>query len=309
MYGMSCRPAIRVCCTLLASNCLALAPPVNLTVRDLTPKFLAFYDAATGEHAGEAKRWELWRKLYGFAAVPPGPEGEAMARKMLDAAWPRYASALRTIREGAAGIQPPPQEILQSVANLLNASVPVKATLVIFVGDFSGNAFTAPGADGPTVAIPVEGSGAALSMTHEFTHVVEAEQAHLSLDWTRSIAHTIFVEGLAMRATEKLHPGLAAKDYVGEYSPDWFARARAKRAAILADIEPHLGDSDSAAVMKYTMGTGGAGIDREAYYAGWIVMGDLLKHGWSFPGLARVSDAEMVKLVGDSLERLKKEPH
>ena len=48
---------------------------------------------------------------------------------------------------------------------------------------------------------------------------------------------------------------------MGEFSPDWFARARAKRAAILADIAPHVADSDSAAVMKYTMGTGGAGID------------------------------------------------
>jgi hypothetical protein len=310
MQGLSRPLAKPACCTLLlALSCLAEAPPVELTIRDLTPKFLAFYDSATKEHADEAKRWELWRESYGFAAVPPGPEGETMARKMLDTAWPRYASALSVIRKGAAGIQPPPQKTLQSVANLLDASVPVKATLVVFVGDFSNNAFTAPGANGPTVAIPVEGLGAALSMTHEFTHVVEAEQAHLSLDWTRSIAHTIFAEGLAMRATEKLHPGLAAKDYVGELSPDWFARARAKRAAILADIAPHLADSDSAAVMKYTMGTGGAGIDREAYYAGWIVIEDLLKHGWSFARLARVSDAEMVKLVGDSLGRLKAEPY
>ena len=110
-----------------------------------------------------------------------------------------------------------------------------------------------------------------------------------------------------MRATERLHPGLAEKDYVGEFSPDWFARARAKRAAILTDIAPHLTDSDPAAVMRYTMGTGGAGIDREAYYAGWIVIEDLLKHGWSFPLLARVSDAEMVKLVGNTLGRLKAE--
>jgi hypothetical protein len=44
--------------------------------------------------------------------------------------------------------------------------------------------------------------------------VVEAEQAHLSLDWQRSIAHTIFAEGLAMRVTQHLHPGLPDKDYV-----------------------------------------------------------------------------------------------
>ncbi len=281
------------------------AVPVNLTIRDLTPKFLAFYNLATKEQADETRRWQLWRQLYGFAAVPPGPGGEAMARKFLDTAWPRYASALNVIRKGAGGIQPPAQEVLQSVAKLLDASVPVKATVVFFVGDFSGNAFTAPGADGPTVAIPVEGVGAALSMTHEFTHVVEAEQAHLSLGWTRSIAHTVFAEGLAMRACEKLHPGLTAKEYVGELSPNWFSRAHDKRAAIFADLAQHLSDSNSAAVLKYTMGTGGAGIDREAYYAGWFVIDDLLTHGWSFPRLARVSDAEMVRLVADSLRRLR----
>jgi len=280
----------------------------TLNVRDLTPKFLAFYQAASKEDASETRRWELWQKMYSFAAVPPGPEGQAMARKMLDAAWPQYAAALPLIRKGPKTIQPPPQQILQSVADLFEVSVPVKATLIVFVGNFDNNAFTAPGVDGPTVAIPIEGKGAALTMTHEFTHVVEAEQANLSLDWQRSIAHTVFAEGLAMRATERLRPGRAAKEYVGEFTPDWFARAGSKKSAILADIEPHLADSSSDAVMKYTMGIGPAGIDREAYYAGWIVIGELLAHGWTFPRLGRVTDSEMPALVSQSITRLQATP-
>lgn len=255
------------------------AQPVSLTVRDITPKFLAFYNTAIREHADEQQRWSIWQKMYGFAAVPPGPEGQAMARKMLDASWPRYQAVLNVIREGANRIQPPPQQALEAVANLLKADVPVKAVLVVFVGDFENNAFTAPTKEGPTVALPVEGSNTDLSMTHEFTHVVEAEEAHLSLDWNRTIAHTIFAEGLAMRATEALHPGLAAKTYVGEVTPNWLARAEAKRALILEDIAPHLAESDSASVMKYTMGNGGVGIEREAYYTGWLVIGDLLRRG------------------------------
>ena len=279
--------------------------PVTLTVRDLTSKFLAFYQTATSEHAGEARRWELWQTMYGFAAVPPTPEGEAMARQILDEAWPRYAGALETIGKGAGGIEPPPREVLAAVAKLLEADVPVRAELLLFVGGFDNNAFTSPGKDGPVVALPVEGKGAGLVMTHEFTHVVEAEQAGLSLDWKRSVAHTIFAEGLAMRAVERLHPGLAAREYVGEFTPDWYARAEAKRAAIFADIALHLAESDSDAVMRYTMGKGGAGIEREAYYTGWVVMGDLLAHGWTFGRLARVPDAEMVGVVGESLGRLR----
>jgi hypothetical protein len=230
-----------------------------------------------------------------------------MARKMLDEAWPKYAGALPVIQRGAAGISPEPRETLKAVAKLLSADKPIHAKLVVFVGDFDGNAFTAPGPGQPSVpsvAVSVEGADKGLVMTHEFTHVVQAEQAGLSLDWQRTIAHTIFAEGLAMRATQRLHPGLAAKAYVGEFTPDWMARAELKRAEILADIAPHLGEDSSDAVMKYTMGVGGAAIDREAYYAGWLVIGEMLENGWTFPRLARVPDADMVRLVAASLARL-----
>ncbi len=106
-----------------------------------------------------------------------------------------------------------------------------------------------------------------------------------------------------MRATEKLYPGLAAKDYVGETSSGWFQKAEGREQQIVRDVEPHLSASDSDSVMRYTMGVGGAGIDREAYYLGWIVIGDLLTHGWDFPRLCRVKDDQMVALVQESLHR------
>lgn len=129
-----------------------------LTIQDLRPKFLKFYQAATEQHADEERRFALWKQMYGFAAVPPTPEGDQMARKILDDAWPRYAGALDTIRAGRAALQPPPAEVLKSVAQLLQADVPIRATLLLFVGGFDNNAFTAPGKDGiPTVAVPVAG--------------------------------------------------------------------------------------------------------------------------------------------------------
>jgi hypothetical protein len=282
-------------------------PPPVLTIEDLTPKFLAFYKEASKEHVDEARRWELWQQLYAFAAVPPTPEGQLMARKILDDAWERYKAALPAIERGNANLQPPPSEILQSVADLLKVDVPIRAKLLLFVGGFDNNAFTAPGGDGiPTVALPVEGIGSALLLIHEFTHVAEAEEAHLSLGWQRSIAHTIFAEGLAMRVTQNIHPGLPDRAYVGEFTPDWFARAQAKQSLILADIAPHIAESNSSAVMRFTMGTGGAGLEREAYYTGWIVIGDLLQHGWTYSRLARVTDDQMPRIVSDSLARVQK---
>ena len=48
------------------------SPAVSpVEVVDLTPRFLAFYDSATVLHADTGERWNLWRSLYHFAAVPP----------------------------------------------------------------------------------------------------------------------------------------------------------------------------------------------------------------------------------------------
>src|SRR5665213_659818 len=84
----------------------AALPPLNLTIKDLTPKFLTFYNEAVKEHASPERRWELWKKDYDFAAVPPTPEGEEMAKKLLNNAWSRYPAVLDRIRKGAAGLTP-----------------------------------------------------------------------------------------------------------------------------------------------------------------------------------------------------------
>jgi hypothetical protein len=219
----------------------AAAQQVTLEVKDITPKFVAFYDAASKPGVDEAERWKLWQTLYGFAAVPPTPEGEKMARTMLDEAWPKFKAEMPLIRRGVAAIDPSPEGTLRQVAKLLQADVPVRVRLIVAVGDFEGNAYTFSDKDGmPTTAVEVEDPKAGQILTHEFTHAVEAEQAGLSLEWKRSIAHTIFVEGLAMRVVQAIHPGLSDADYVGELSPQWFARSMAHREAILKDVYPHL---------------------------------------------------------------------
>ena len=71
----------------------------------LTPKFLKFYDEATREAASPDQRWALWKRDYDFAAVPPTPAGQTMARQMLDRAWPRYPDALDQISPMFVGSQ------------------------------------------------------------------------------------------------------------------------------------------------------------------------------------------------------------
>jgi hypothetical protein len=59
-------------------------------VEDLSPRFLTFYQAAKTLPDAEA-RFRIWQNTYGFAAVPPTPAEQAMARRLVDEAWPRYA--------------------------------------------------------------------------------------------------------------------------------------------------------------------------------------------------------------------------
>src|SRR6185295_18963822 len=64
----------------------------TLDIVERVSKFLAFYAEAAG--ADPDARWALWQKDYGYAAVPPGPDGEKMARAGLDAAWDKYPAQL-----------------------------------------------------------------------------------------------------------------------------------------------------------------------------------------------------------------------
>ena len=119
-----------------------MEPAINLEVVDLTPRFLTFYDAAQATGTDADERWRLWQEHYGFAAVPPTPDGQALARRLLDDAWTAYPDIVGQIRAGAAGLAPAPEPILRSVARILDCRQDVTVRLVVFVGALEGNAFS-----------------------------------------------------------------------------------------------------------------------------------------------------------------------
>jgi hypothetical protein len=283
----------------------ASAPELQLTIKDLTPKFMTFYDAATRLQASPEQRWALWKSDYDFAAVPPTPAGQVMARQMLDQAWPRYPAALDQIRLGAAGLTPDPQTSFRAIADLLKPTEPVKLTLAVYVGAFEENAFTAAQNGEIMVAVPIEATAERrnLRMTHEMTHAVHISMGSFSGAWIRTVGTTVLTEGLAMRVTQRLVPGLPETAYV-EARPGWLAEADSKRIPILKDIQGVLGSNSSDDVLRYTMGKGQTGIEREAYYAGWLVVGYWLEHGMTFAEIARIPEAQMPVRVGAVIQEL-----
>lgn len=269
-------------------------PSVSLTATDLSPKFLAFYDEAVKQHASPDQRWELWKKMYHFAAVPPTAEGEKMARALLDEAWPRYPSVLNRIRGSAGSIVPQAERQLNAVAGLLRPDKPVHINLLIYVGCLEDNAFTV-GRDGEiTTAIPIESSSDTreMLMTHEFTHAVQIAMGSFSGSFQRTIGTIVVTEGLASRVTEKLFPNRPAADSI-EFTSGWLKQTEQHKTEVLKGVRPFLSSDKLEDIGRFTIGPGPAGLEREAYYAGWLVVGDWLSHGETFADIARVPEKQM----------------
>jgi hypothetical protein len=57
-------------------------------------------------------------------------------------------------------------------------------------------------------------------------------------------------------------------------------------------------------VIRFTMGKGPSGIEREAYYAGWAVVGYWLEHRMTFAEIARIPGKEMPRRVGETIDTL-----
>jgi predicted Zn-dependent protease DUF2268 len=280
----------------------------SVEVVDLTPRFLNFYETAVAEKADPERRWQLWQQLYGFAAVPPRPEGKTMARSLLDHAWPQYPKYIDRIRHGAAVLNPPPQSILESVVKLLGApQYAIKVKLVVYVGGLENNAFAYVDHGVPTVAIPVESSDKdlQLTMTHEFTHAVHTTTAGLSGGYSQtSVAQLVLMEGLAERVTEKLVPGQTPAIYTSAHSDDWLREAEEHRLAILKGIQQHLDERGPEVMSRFTFGKGTTGLGREAYYAGWVLVGELVRQGMSLAEIAKLPPASMSGLISKVIDSL-----
>lgn len=291
----------------------AMAPPkvetlsdgkLTVEVVDMSPRFLAFYEAAKSAPDADA-RFKVWQELYGFAAVPPTPEGQVMARRLVDAAWPNYGKAVPVAEAGAAGMQPQPLPILHRVAEVLKLDAPAKIQLITFIGGFENNAFSFRAKD-PTVALPLEIDPAvrARSLAHEGAHAVHMQIAKLSGGWQRSVAATMLQEGLAIEVAREVVPGAPVEAYVS-HRPGWLKEAQARERVILEELKSKVAAKDSDAVSSVTIRKSPtAGVERIAYYGGWRVVQRLRQDGMSLADIARIPEAELPATVERVIDEL-----
>ncbi|HWA31630.1 MAG TPA: hypothetical protein VG867_11045 [Rhizomicrobium sp.] len=286
---------------LLLASSPAFAADHVLDIDNRVGKFETFYKDATAAQVDADARFKLWQKEDGLAAVPPGPDGDAMARKLLDDAWNKYPplvpklDALEKLTEETA------REMFAKDNEILGtANDPIHTRLILYVGQFDNNAFTVPPMEGKpaTILMPVENINLKIALAHELTHSIELQLVNVKNSFGAPVGETMFLEGLAMRTSQRAVPGLPDAAYTSmPNEPGWMPDCVARKDLILKDILPDLDKSGREIAMKYTFGQGNTGMQREAYCAAWFVMGKLIASGKTLPELARVPEDQMVSTI------------
>jgi hypothetical protein len=279
----------------------ALAAEHTLDIADRVGKFQTFYGEATAKPIDADARFALWQKDYGYAAVPPGPDGDAMARKLLDAAWDKYPALVPKLPALLKEASDDGNEAFARINDLFKTGdTAIHTRLVLYVGQFDNNAYSMPPMNGnpATTMMPVENTKLKLMLAHELTHTIHIQLAGVQNSFGAPMGETMFLEGLAMRTSQAVYPGLPETAYTQmEGDGDWLADCYAKKDKVLNGILLDLDKSGREIGMKYTFGQGNNGMQREAYCAAWIVMGKLIDGGKTLAELARVPEDQMVDTI------------
>ena len=286
---------------LLLASSPAFAAGHVLDIDNRVGKFETFYAHATAKPMDADARFKLWQTEDGLAAVPPGPDGDAMARKLLDDAWSKYPALMPKLDGLEKGAEETAREMFAKDNEILGtANDPIHTRLILYVGQFDNNAFTVPPMEGKpaTILMPVENINLKIALAHELTHSIQLQLVPIKNSFGAPVGETMFLEGLAMRTSQRAVPGLPDAAYTSmPNEPDWMPNCIAKKDAVMKAILPDLNKSGHEIAMKYTFGQGNMGMQREAYCAAWFVMGKLLDSGKTLPELARTPENQMVATI------------
>lgn len=278
----------------------------HIELINLVPKFLQFLNQSKNVLDME-KKWKLWQSEYNFAAIPPTEMAYKKAKADFIHVYDRYLT-----EEAEIATFSPDESMLYEVVDQLRKTLAydesITLNVVYFVGFFEHNPFVTFDANGTLcLCLPVEGNYDChldkIYLYHELTHILHASMSKHQLTYGRSLAFLLLQEGLAMRMSFEQIPGYEVAVYVS-HQPGWYELAIQKHSEIVHAMQSELFHSDSDTLYKYTMGSGNTGIEREAYYVGWNIVGKLLQEGYSFSELMRLNEKEVDSLVGHCFVRL-----
>ena len=70
-----------------------------------------------------------------------------------------------------------------------------------------------------------------------------------------------------------------------------------------------MNDGGAATAHRFTFGTGSTGLPHEAYFAGWVVVGALLRAGVPLHSIATTPSSQLPQLILDGISHIEREAH
>ncbi|UOQ43549.1 hypothetical protein MUN89_16770 [Halobacillus salinarum] len=261
-------------------------------------QFLRFYDKATIECASSDRRFQLWKKYYGFASVPPGDIGEQLVKEMLDYAWDKYSLVYDRIKYWEPDFLRI-HELTLLVKEKLHYSAFLNIEILFFVGTFESEPFIKRNEDQSlSICFPVESDWSDFRLSQEIANAVHCLKSGLSPNYGRTLAQVIFQEGIALHTTQQVMTVDADRDTELLWGHD---KCSQEPNRIMMNLIPYLSRSDYEAIYSFTKGTGASGYEREANFTGWLLVKHLLNKGYRLEELASIPQKGINKFVEQSL--------
>lgn len=277
----------------------------NIQIVSLIDKFLDFYDSS--ESITDFKeKFKIWEEKYGFAAVPPGDNRQETVYKLFTENYSKYKKSLGKIKKFKPN-EEKVNKILNEIKTLLAFEGCLDFVIIYFVGFFENNAFVAP-YDGGKLALclPVENNLSELNddilLAHELTHIVHNNILKSEAKWTRKLSFAILQEGLAMKTSQCIVPGLSEYNYLAS-DEKWFNECMKLKGKIIDGIISYLDSEDGEILFKFTIGEGTTKNVRELYIVAWVLFSKLLDSGFTLQKLANVIESDSVDLVNEYLSK------
>ncbi|QDQ28080.1 hypothetical protein FNU76_17970 [Chitinimonas arctica] len=271
------------------------APVIDIKVRDVSPRFVEFYEAANkplpvppatpatpaeGSQAAAPatpalpvesesdRRWRMFKQSYNFTSQPD----EAATRKALEAAWPRYAAVLPQIQEGFDGISASTSAINTKIGDQLQLEQAMSLRFITYVGTFDGRVWSTVDGERLNINLPLEVSAEVRNLP--LSRILARAMLERSAAWgtqPRNLVEFAVGEGVLAHAAQSAVPGLSPEAYL-DLTPEQFAKARDNKKADLKMMVDKLEDGSPATMAAYS----GEKL-AQARYAGWMLVESFLK--------------------------------
>ncbi|WP_137936530.1 hypothetical protein [Chitinivorax sp. B] len=267
---------------------------INLSVRDTTPKFVAFYDTTVKEAPSNAdRRWVVWRFFYDYATP-----SNTKPQDRLETVYPRYAGVIDSIRGGFNGLQPSPQNVFSSVVQNLYLDKPVTFEFVTYVGMFEGGVWSNTDGKAIQLYLPLEqpADERTIQLPREISRTLYQHMKGMLPNGPQTVVDSMLLEGIAAHVTKAAVPNLSDAASLGLTDAE-LKTLEAKKSDIIKAVKSSL-KAKSVTV---------EGVSKPTVYAGWLLVADLMKRNNVKAGdIARKPLAEIMPNIEESLGKLAK---